>query len=379
VQRAQGHPPREEDTPIATSKTRAPRRSPKGASAPARATADTDRDANAETDATNDRDDRFRIRLFDADRHDFDLTFDEVLARSPGGRQLLWIDVTGVPTDHEADRIATSFELDETARRALTAREGDPRIALTGSWFWLRVAAEPDAQDPRQVRWLDIVAGTNVVITRHEARLVFLDEMDERIERDTTFGKLDAPAFVASLLEAVVTTYFRAVDAIEDDADDLDAVALRDEGRRALLEDLVAVRRRVAWLRRLLAAHRDVFASLAAADAGELTGGDSHDAFKAVAGRFESAVAAVDDAREAVLGSFDIYMTRTAQRTNDVMKVLAFATVLLLPGSLIAGLLGMNVTVPLNKDDPLSFWLVLTGVAILAVAVLGFARSRRWL
>jgi len=54
-------------------------------------------------------------------------------------------------------------------------------------------------------------------------------------------------------------------------------------------------------------------------------------------------------------------MTRTAQRTNDVMKVLALATVLLLPGSLIAGLLGMNVIVPLDKDSPLSFWLLRPG------------------
>ena len=44
------------------------------------------------------------------------------------------------------------------------------------------------------------------------------------------------------------------------------------------------------------------------------------------------------------------------------MKVLTLVTMLLLPGSLIAGLLGMNVTVPLDKDSPLSFWIVVAGV-----------------
>ena len=47
---------------------------------------------------------------------------------------------------------------------------------------------------------------------------------------------------------------------------------------------------------------------------------------------------AVEAARDLVLGSFNIYMTRTAQRTNDTMKVLTLVTVLLLPGSLIAGM-----------------------------------------
>jgi magnesium transporter len=72
-------------------------------------------------------------------------------------------------------------------------------------------------------------------------------------------------------------------------------------------------------------------------------------------------------------------MTRTAQRTNEVMKVLALATVLLLPGSLIAGLLGMNVAIPLSKDDVAAFWLVVGSILLLALAVLAFARYRRWI
>ena len=98
-----------------------------------------------------------------------------------------------------------------------------------------------------------------------------------------------------------------------------------------------------------------------------------------VAKSFAQAMAAVEGARELVLGSFNVYATRTAQRTNDTMKVLTLVTVLLLPGSLIAGLLGMNVIVPLDKDNPLSFWLVIAGVGLLAVVILTIARRRGWM
>ena len=64
-------------------------------------------------------------------------------------------------------------------------------------------------------------------------------------------------------------------------------------------------------------------------------------------------------------------MTRTAQNTNDVMKVLALVTVFLVPGSLIAGLLGMNVEVPLPKEGPVSFWLVVVAIVVLATGSLG--------
>jgi hypothetical protein len=39
----------------------------------------------------------------------------------------------------------------------------------------------------------------------------------------------------------------------------------------------------------------------------------------------------------------------------------------------------MNVVVPLDKDNPLSFWLVVGALAILAVVIVVVARLRRWI
>jgi Mg2+ and Co2+ transporter CorA len=296
----------------------------------------------------------------------------------PTDRQLLWIDITGEPGSDEAHRLADRFELDEGTRDALERPHEGPHLALHGSYVHVRVSAEPDAGRPTETPVLDVIAGGNVVISQHRTPIGFLDGFDERIKRDTNIGRLDAAALLASLLDAAVTSYFSAVDTIEDEVDELDSRSLSDQGRGRLLEDLVGVRRRIAGLRRLLATQRDLFAALAGPDVVEVVGEEAASALQAVASRFEGALGAVEDSREMLLGSFDVYMTRTAQRTNEVMKILALATVLLLPGSLIAGLLGMNVTVPLPKDDPASFWLVAGGVFLLAVSVLTVARARAW-
>ena len=47
--------------------------------------------------------------------------------------------------------------------------------------------------------------------------------------------------------------------------------------------------------------------------------------------------------------------------------------------SFIKKLLGMNVVVPLSKDDPMSFWLVVAGVALLAGLITLIAVRRGWL
>ena len=321
-----------------------------------------------------------RVRQFDADRHDQSLQLDDALEATPTDRQLLWIDFSDELDPEQARRLAEAFELDPPTVQALRNPGTVPHLGVHGSYLHVRVAVEPNDREPDATPWLDIVGGGNVVITSHRVPIQLLDDMDDRIQADTTFGLLDASTFIASLLGAAVTTYFAAVDAIEDDVDVLDAKSLRDDGRHQLLDDLVVVRRRIARLRRVLTDHRQMFASLAGAELPKLTDNpDSAEAFKSVAERFDSAIGAVEDSREVLIGSFDVYMTRTAQRTNDTMKVLALATVLLLPGSLVAGLLGMNMIIPLPDDDPLMWWLVVMGVVLFAGLILVIARARRWL
>jgi magnesium transporter len=321
----------------------------------------------------------FRVRRFDADRTDDELTLEAALSSKTTGRQLLWIDIAGDLTANEAETFVGRFRFDPRTRRSLQTAGDRPHLSLSGGYFHVRVAAEPDDREPAETKWLDVIAGKNVVITQHRGPIGFLEDLDDRIEADTTFGSLDSATFVASILDSTVTSFFDAADAIEDDVDRFDARLLGDEQGNELLAELVAVRRRIARLRRVLTDHRQVFAFLAAADLAQVVGSpDSAAGFQPVAIRFEGAVAAVESSRDVLLGSFDVYMTRTAQRTNDIMKVLALVTVLLLPGSLVAGLLGMNLPGPLAIDNPLSFWIVVAGVLLLIVGLFVAARLRRW-
>ena len=84
------------------------------------------------------------------------------------------------------------------------------------------------------------------------------------------------------------------------------------------------------------------------------------------------------DAREAIVGSFDVLIARTGHRTNDIMKVLTLASVILLPGALIAGVMGMNFKVGLF-DASWLFYVVLAVIVLVAPVTVGFAKLRHWI
>ena len=94
--------------------------------------------------------------------------------------------------------------------------------------------------------------------------------------------------------------------------------------------------------------------------------------------RFESTVQEARDAREAIVGSFDVLIARDGHRTNDIMKVLTLTSVILLPGALIAGVMGMNFKVGLF-DEPVLFWVVIALIAAIAPITIVLAKQREWI
>ena len=321
-----------------------------------------------------------RARLFDADQPDRLLQQEELAAQLPTERQLLWIDLSGSLGPDILALLPAHLRLSRRTLDALQESILEPSVTLHGNYLHVRVAAEPNDRDDQNRGWLDLIAGPNLLISRHDRPVEFLDAVDQRIRGDAASGILTSAAFLTVIVDAVITSYHLAVDDIEADVDRLDAASLRGSATDELLGDLVRCRRRIARLRSQLADHRAAFTALAAPDIAQLVDDpDSVTLLQGLTARYEGALRAVEDSREALLGSFDVLMSRTAQRTNEVMKVLTIATVLLLPGSVIAGLLGMNVVVPLNADDPMSFWLVVVAFAVLIVAALVVARIKRWI
>ena len=94
---------------------------------------------------------------------------------------------------------------------------------------------------------------------------------------------------------------------------------------------------------------------------------------------FERAMDAVENARDLVVGSFELFATRSSERTNDTMRALTFVTVLLGTLSVVAGTLGMNFAAPFFDTGGRGFWTAFAGMALVAVIAIVVARWRRWI
>jgi magnesium transporter len=294
--------------------------------------------------------------------------------------QVLWIDLLE-PSPEEEHEVGAPLGLEglDTAR----SHEKRARPGIDQGTDYLRVTALPvrDSEaEPFETIPLDCYVGENWVLTAHASELAEMEEFRERAEGAGEIGILDAPSFLAELLNWVVTSYLRAFDKIEVDLEEFDVrvlgSALHDAEQE--ISDLVDIRRDVGKLRRSLAPHREVFAVLSSSEFDPLSTEESARRFDQLSTKVEIALAAARDAKDAVIGSFDVLIARTEHRTNEIVKVLTLASILLLPGALIAGVMGMNFKVGLFEHAAL-FWVVNGLIVLIALVTLALARIRRWI
>ena len=166
------------------------------------------------------------------------------------------------------------------------------------------------------------------------------------------------------------------MEAIERRIDGLDELALRHPRRNGVLAEIVALRRRIGVIRRTLAPHRVAFAALARPEM-ELYE-ELGRPWPGLTERLERTLDAVENLRDLLLGTFDIYMGRAAQDANEVMKILTLLSAILLPSVVLAGVMGMNFKLPLF-DDPNNFWFVVGAMVVFAGTIAAVARWRNWL
>jgi magnesium transporter len=292
---------------------------------------------------------------------------------------MLWVALRD-PTEEEAAAVQEALEFsDEQAQRLF---EPPSQASLVDAGEHLHVTlyvASGEGGEP-VLRPLECVLGPNWVVTAHEAEIEVLEEFRARAEGGGQVGALDSPSFVAALVEWVVTSYFRAFEAIEGELEELDAKVMSGVPKSVSddLARLVELRRAIGTLRRALSPHREVIVALAHPELDLLSTETSAERFAALENRVAQAVDAAREAKESTRGSFELVVARIGQRTNDTMKVLTLGTVILLPATVLAGIMGMNFQLRLF-DLVWVFWVVIAAMLGIAVLVLSVARIRRWI
>ena len=317
-----------------------------------------------------------RARLFLSDSSVRELACEELGSVCPDRDALLWVDLVRADKD-TLRRVWARCGLPEDMPDCL-AQESGPRLERFGSHFMVcAIAVVDDGLAGVEGAPLVLVAGDNIVVSVHGRDIGFIDDLMSREAAASHIGRLGADSFVAALLDWQLSTYFEAVSTFEAGVDALEQTILAEDAG-SCLPQLRQLRQAASRLRRMLAPHRAVFAALSRPDFRHDERPESDRHFAALDTRFERAMDMVENARSLVIGSFELFSSQTALRTDRSMRVLTFVTVITGLLATVAGVLGMNFKAGFFDAGNAGFLIAVGAMLVFGGGSVALARSRGW-
>jgi magnesium transporter len=296
-----------------------------------------------------------------------------------GRNAILWVDLDS-PEPGELRELVEALGLHEETSDEFASNDTDPFFGEFGSYLHVTVFV-PAGDDMRtQLVRVTCLVAESWVVTVHETPVQPFEDFRERAGGSGQVGLLDGPEFLADLLEWVLGAYLSAFEAVERDLEEFDTRAMKGDHDEAdaELERLVEIRREVGRLRTALVSHREMFLALTHPELDAITNSSHAERFSSLRNDLETAVQTARDTRDSVVGSFDVLVARSGHRTNEIMKILTLGSMVLLPGAVIAGVMGMNFKIGLF-DTGAYFWVVCGTIVVLALATMVAARVRGWI
>jgi magnesium transporter len=249
-----------------------------------------------------------------------------------------WIDIHS-PTREEMHTIAKEYKIHEALIADVLQPEHLPKFESTGdiSFFILRyfVAQEHEEADTIQdlTNKVAVFYNEKLVITVHKYDAPFLDQLKKELfDQNNCRGLFH---LLNRLIKAVLQTYDEPAITLAKQIDFYESKTFLKKNPPPILKGLYHVRRKVEVSRRLLVLIKDIIEK---ADNGATRDPDIQD----TRDLYLRMLTLYDSMAENANHLLMVYFSVSAQRTNDVMRVLTVISVFFMPLTFIVGVYGMN-------------------------------------
>jgi len=146
---------------------------------------------------------------------------------------------------------------------------------------------------------------------------------------------------------------------------------------RRVVQDISIVRRDIIALRRIIRPQTAIVANLEQKDRPFIRE-DLDVYFGDIVDHLNKARDILEDHREVIEGLSETSDSVISYRINEMMRILAIISVVMLPLTLLSGIYGMNIALPLARD-PLAFVFVLGLMIFMAGGMAFYFKRRGWL
>ncbi len=310
--------------------------------------------------------------------------------------KVVWIDLQTPTPDEEALVLQSFFpihvlSLEDTTRlrREPEAQPNLPKVEEFPDYLFVIVNPLTTAflqeihnlgnpsSDVKPHTQLSAILTEHLLITHHCEPMPCIADLQLYLQRHETQGDRGPDYLFHLILDSTVDQYIPVLDHIDDHLDEMETQIL-EYPQPAQFQKLLRLKREIIRLRKTLIYEREVLVRLAR---GEFELVDERETiyYRNVYDHLVRFTELIESSREMATDLSQSYLASTSNRLNQIMKVLAMISTIILPMSLIASVYGMNFEVLPELKWPWGYPFALGLMAVSATVSLAFFVWKKWL
>lgn len=297
----------------------------------------------------------------------------------PGSGVMVWADVAE-PTIDDGVVLRAVFGIHELAVEDALTEMPHPKVEAYGDLLYvvlhgINFHASEHAFDTHDT---DFFCSSQFLVTVHDGKRRSIAHVAGLCGKSGHILAEGPMALMHRIVDTMVGHYHPEVDELEDWLDDLERQVLQSP-KQQLTSEILAVKRDITGLRRIVIPQRDVLGRLSRREF-DLIGQEVAYRFRDV---YDQLVRLSDDAmifQDRVTGILDAHLASVSIQLAQTSKLIAVVATLFGPLTVLTGMYGMNVPLPhMPGGEGMQFWWVVGLMVAASLAMFTwFRRSGLW-
>jgi magnesium transporter len=298
---------------------------------------------------------------------------------APGSTVTLWVDLAR-PTPDEAAVLSDVFHFHPLSVEDALSAIHHPKIEAYQGYLYVILHGIDFQQTRHQfaTRDVDFFLGRNYLVTVHDGRSRSVARWKEICDQHEHALAEGPVGLLHRIVDSMVENYRPEIDALERHINRLESEAvLGTHGN--LVRSIIALKRDLASLRRVVVPQRDVVGRLGRREFPQINDEMAY-RFRDV---YDQLVRLADEAtlfQDRMSGILEVHLSTVSNRLNLVVKVLTVMSTIFLPLTVLTGMWGMNVPLPaLPGGESMQFWWVAGCMGVVSAGMLVLFKFNGWL
>jgi magnesium transporter len=307
------------------------------------------------------------------------LTPGEIGSALRSGVGLLWLDIQA-PTPEDGKLLLDTFHFHPlSVEDCLTPALVPPKVDEFDDHLFIVVHGikrDPGAEVVETTE-LDIFLGKNFVVTNHVFPSPAVDQVLARCKNGVRPLRRGPDFLAHELIDALVDNILPSIDQLNERSLEIEDAVLKNPTNE-ILGDIMNLKRSTVHLQRIMVPQREVASRLSHEDhvviseRSQLYFRDIYDHMV----RIHNLTEGLQELADSTLRT---YMSAVSNRLNDVMRMMSLVATVFLPLTLIASIYGMNFAHLPEKDWRYGYYFALGVMLLVALALLGYYKYRKWM